>query len=215
MDLAMWLGLVGFNAQDVQEQQSFYEYGKVVASPLISLADDGADPEGTPASFDYEGVAKQRVPLIEAGVCREVVHDTRTATHDGVRSTGHALPAPNPWGPHPFNLSMAAGETSREELIGGLERGLLVTRFHYTNIVQPKQVKVTGMTKDGLFLVEEGKITAGVRNLRFTQSYLDALASVEAVSRERRAIDGDGYLGTIVVPALRLGSFGFTGTTEH
>ncbi len=215
MDLAMWLGLVGFNAQDVQEQQSFYEDGKVVASPLISLADDGADPEGTPASFDYEGVAKQRVPLIEAGVCREVVHDTRTATHDGVRSTGHALPAPNPWGPHPFNLSMAAGETSREELIGGLERGLLVTRFHYTNIVQPKQVKVTGMTKDGLFLVEEGKITAGVRNLRFTQSYLDALASVEAVSRERRAIDGDGYLGTIVVPALRLGSFGFTGTTEH
>jgi len=215
MDVALWLGLVGFGAQDVQEQQSFYEPGKVVASPLVGLADDGADPAGKPASFDYEGVAKQRVSLIEQGVCRDIVYDTKTAGRDGRASTGHALPAPNPWGPYPMNLSMAAGETPREEVIGGLERGLLVTRFHYTNAVHPKQVKVTGMTKDGLFLVENGQITAPVRNLRFTQSYLDALVAVEAVSVERRSVDGDGYLGTIVVPALRIGSFSFTGTTEH
>lgn len=215
MDIAMWLGLVGFGAQDVQEQRSFYEPGKVVGSPLVDLADDGSDPAGTPASFDYEGVAKRRVPLLERGVCREIVYDTRTAARDGRRSTGHALPAPNPWGPYPLNLSMAAGETPRAEVIGGLERGLLVTRFHYTNVVHPKQVKVTGMTRDGLFLVEDGQVKAPVRNLRFTHSYLDALAAVEAVSLERRALDGDGYLGTIVVPALRLGSFRFTGTTEH
>jgi len=215
MDLAIWLGAIGFNAQEVQEQQSFFEPGKVVGSSLVSLADDGADPAGTPASFDYEGVAKRRVPLIEAGACREVVHDSRTAAAAGVHSTGHALPAPNPWGPYPFHLSMAAGGTARDELIGGLERGLLVTRFHYTSLVHPKPVKVTGMTKDGLFLVEGGRVTAPVRNLRFTQSYLDALAAVEAVSRERRAIDGDGFLGTVVVPSLRIGSFGFTGVTEH
>jgi len=215
MDVALWLGLVGFGAQDVQEQQSFYERGKVVASPLVNLSDDGTDPEGAPASFDYEGVAKQRVSLIDKGVCRDVVHDTRTAARDDVRSTGHALPAPNPWGPYPLNLSMRAGETPRDEVIGGMERGLLVTRFHYTNVVHPKQVKITGMTKDGLFLVEDGRIVAPVRNLRFTQSYLDALAAVEAVSIERRSIDGDGYLGTIVVPALRIGSFSFTGATEH
>ena len=215
MDIALWLGLLGFNAQEVQEQQSFFEPGKVVASSLISLADDGTDQLGTPASFDYEGVAKQRVPLIESGACRALVHDSKTAAIDGVSSTGHALPAPNPWGPFPFNLSMAPGETPREELIGGLERGLLVTRFHYTNAVHPKQVKVTGMTKDGLFLVEDGRITSPVRNLRFTQSYLEALAAVDGVSRERRAVDGDGYLGTIVVPALRIGAFDFTGTTEH
>ena len=95
-------------------------------------------------------MAKRRVPLIEAGACREVVHDSKTAAAAGVASTGHALPAPNAWGPFPYNLSMAAGEASREELIGGLERGLLVTRFHYTNAVQPKQVKITGMTRDGL-----------------------------------------------------------------
>ena len=215
MDVALWLGLVGFGAQDVQEQRSFYEPGKVVASPLVNLADDGSDPAGTPASFDYEGVAKQRVPLLERGVCRGIVYDTRTAARDGRRSTGHALPAPNPWGPYPLNLSLAAGETPRDEVIGGLERGLLVTRFHYTNVVHPRQVKVTGMTRDGLFLVEDGRVTAPVRNLRFTHSYLDALASVEAVSLERRALDGDGYLGTIVVPTLRVGSFRFTGTTEH
>jgi predicted Zn-dependent protease len=215
MDIAMWLGLVGFNAQEVQEQQSFYERGKVVASPLVSLADDGQDRDGAPASFDYEGVAKRRVPLLEAGVCAEVVHDSKTATRAGVASTGHALPAPNPWGPQTFNLSMAAGDTTRDELIGGLGRGLLVTRFHYTSVVQPKSVLVTGMTKDGLFLVEDGRISAPVRNLRFTQGYLDALAAVEAVGRERRAVDGDGYLGTIVVPALRIGSFAFTGATEH
>jgi predicted Zn-dependent protease len=215
MDLAIWLGAIGFNAQEVQEQQSFYEPGKVVGSSLVNLADDGTDPAGTPASFDYEGVAKRRVPLIEAGACREVVHDSRTAAAAGVPSTGHALPAPNPWGPYPFHLTMTAGETPREELIGRLERGLLVTRFHYTSLVHPRQVKVTGMTKDGLFLVEGGRITAPVRNLRFTQSYLDALAAVEAVSRERRAVDGDGFLGTVVVPSLRIGSFGFTGVTEH
>jgi PmbA protein len=215
MDIALWLGLVGFGAQDVQEQLSFYQPGKVVASPLVNLADDGSDPAGTPASFDYEGVAKQRVPLLERGVCRGIVYDTRTAARDGKRSTGHALPAPNPWGPYPLNLSMAAGETPRAEVIGGLERGLLVTRFHYTNVVQPRQVMITGMTKDGLFLVEDGHVKAPVRNLRFTQSYLDALAAVEAVSIERRALDGEGYLGTIVAPALRIGSFRFTGTTEH
>lgn len=215
MDVALWLGLVGFNAQDVQEQQSFFEPGKVVGSSLVSLADDGTDQLGAPASFDYEGVAKQRVPLIEGGVCRAVVHDSKTAAVDGVHSTGHALPAPNPWGPFPFNLSMAPGEQSRDELIGGLKRGLLVTRFHYTNAVDPKQVKITGMTKDGLFFVEDGEIVAPVKNLRFTQSYLDAIARVEAVSRERLAVDGDDFLGTIVVPALRIASFSFTGTTEH
>jgi predicted Zn-dependent protease len=108
-------------------------------------------------------------------------------------------------------MSMAAGSTPRDELIGGLERGLLVTRFHYTNVVHPKKVVITGMTRDGLFLVEGCRVTAPVRNLRFTQDYLAALATVEAVSLERRALEG--FLGTALVPALRLASFTFSGTT--
>ena len=88
-----------------------------------------------------------------------------------------------------------------------------MTRFHYTNVVHPKQAIITGMTRDGLFLVEDGRIGRPVRNLRFTQSYLDALEGVEAVSAERIAVEG--FLGTAVVPALRIAGFTFTGATEH
>ncbi len=125
----------------------------------------------------------------------------------------HGLPAPNPWGPFPLNMVIAPGDASRAELIGGLERGLLVTRFHYTNVIHPKQAIITGMTRDGLFLVEGGQVAAPVRNLRFTQSYLEALARIEAVGAERRTLQG--FLGTVVVPALRIAAFDFTGTTEH
>jgi PmbA protein len=148
---------------------------------------------------------------MEDGICRNVVYDQQTAAREGRESTGHGLPAPNPWGPFPLHMSIAPGQTPYDELIGGLERGLLVTRFHYTNVVHPKQVIITGMTRDGLFLVEDGHIKAPVRNLRFTQSYLEALAAVEAVGIERRALEG--FLGTAVVPAMRISSFSFTGTT--
>jgi PmbA protein len=212
-DIVDTLGYIGFSALAVQEDRSFFEAGKTVASELVSIWDDGADPDGTPASFDYEGIGKERVVLIERGVCRDVVHDAQTAARDGRRSTGHGLPAPNPWGPFPNNAFMGAGDASREELVGGLERGLLVTRFHYTNPVHPKLAMVTGMTRDGLFLVERGEIVGPVRNLRFTQSYTNALAGVEAVGRERKVLRG--YFGSLVVPAVRIAAFTFTGTTEH
>jgi predicted Zn-dependent protease len=110
-------------------------------------------------------------------------------------------------------MVMDAGTSSRDELIGGLGRGLLITRFHYTNPVHPKLAIVTGMTRDGTFLVEDGKIVGPVRNLRFTQSYLDALAGVSAVSSERRCLKG--FLGGVVVPSVRIDGWTFTGTTEH
>jgi predicted Zn-dependent protease len=110
-------------------------------------------------------------------------------------------------------MIMEAGDTSRDDLIGGLERGLLVTRFHYTNPVHPKLAIVTGMTRDGTFLIEGGRIVGPVRNLRFTQSYLDALAATSAVSRERRTHRGD--FGGVLVPAVRIDSWTFTGATEH
>jgi predicted Zn-dependent protease len=108
---------------------------------------------------------------------------------------------------------MTAGTSSRDELIAGLERGLLVTRFHYTNPVHPKLAIVTGMTRDGTFLVEGGRIVGPVRNLRYTQSYLDAMAGVVAVARERKTLKG--FLGAAVVPAMRIDAWTFTGTTEH
>ncbi|HUG28954.1 MAG TPA: TldD/PmbA family protein [Candidatus Limnocylindria bacterium] len=213
VDITDMLGYLGFSALAVQEERSFVEPGRRIGSDLVTIVDDGFDANGLPATFDYEGVAKQRVPLVEAGVCGGVVYDSQTAARAGRSSTGHGLPAPNPYGPFPLNAVMSAGTTSRDELIGGLDRGLLVTRFHYTNVVHPKLAMITGMTRDGTFLVEGGKIVGPVRNLRFTQSYLDALAGVSAVSSSRKAIKG--FLGAAVVPALRIDAWTFTGVTEH
>ncbi len=213
VDLLDMLGYLGFSALAVQEERSFVEIGKKLGSDLVSIVDDGRDPAGLPMGFDYEGVAKQRVTLLEDGVCRGVVYDAQTAARDGAASTGHGLPAPNPYGPFPLNQVMAGGSASREELIGELDRGLLVTRFHYTNPVHPKLAIVTGMTRDGTFLVEGGRILGPVKNLRFTQSYLDAIAGTVAVARERKTLKG--FLGGVVVPAIRLESWSFTGTTEH
>jgi PmbA protein len=213
VDLVDTLGYLGFSALAVQEERSFAEPGKRIGSDLVTMVDDGRDPAGLPLWFDFEGVAKQRVVLVDAGICRDVVYDAQTAARDGVASTGHGFPAPNPWGPIPVNQFMAAGDTPREALIGELDRGLLVTRFHYTNPVHPKLAIVTGMTRDGTFLVEGGKIVGPVKNLRFTQSYLAALAGTVAVSRERKTLKG--FIGGVVVPAIRIDGWTFTGATEH
>ena len=213
VDITDQLGYLGFSALAVQEGRSFAEPGRRIGSDLVTIVDDGSDRHGLPMAFDFEGVAKQRVSLVEAGICRDVVFDAQTAARAGRSSTGHGLPAPNPWGPFPLNAVMSAGTTSREELIGGLERGLLVTRFHYTNVVHPKLAIITGMTRDGTFLVEGGRIVGPVHNLRYTQSYLDALAGVTAVSSERKTVRGS--LGAAVVPALRIDGWTFTGITEH
>jgi len=213
VDLLDMLGYLGFSALAVQEERSFVEPGKRIGSELVTIRDDGRDPTGLPLWFDYEGVAKQRVELVDRGVCRDVVHDSQTAARAGVTSTGHGLPAPNPYGPFPLNMIMEPGTSTRDELIGGLDRGLLVTRFHYTNPVHPKLAIVTGMTRDGTFLVEGGRIVGPVKNLRYTQSYLAALAGTVAVGRDRRTLRG--LLGGVVVPAVRIENWTFTGGTEH
>jgi predicted Zn-dependent protease len=210
-DILEMLAYVGFSGLAAEEGRSFSTPGRVVGSPLVSIVDDAADPAGVPVSFDDEGVAKQRVVLIDRGVCGDVVHDAATAHRAGVRSTGHALPAPNPWGPFPTNMAMAAGDATTDELVAGVADGLYVTRFHYTNPVHQKLAIITGMTRDGLFRIRDGRIGGPVRDLRFTFGYLDALAAVEAVGRDRLLIPG-GF-GPVLVPALRIGRWAFTGAT--
>ncbi|HET7029097.1 MAG TPA: TldD/PmbA family protein [Candidatus Limnocylindrales bacterium] len=213
VDLLSMLAYMGFSALAVQEERSFFEPGKQIGSDLVTIVDDAFEPGAMPMAFDYEGVAKQRVVLVDRGLCGSVVYDQQTAARAGVASTGHGLPAPNPYGPFPLNLVMTAGSTPRDALVGDMERGLLVTRFHYTNPVHPKLAIVTGMTRDGTFLVEGGQIVGPVRNLRFTQSYLAALAGTVAVGRDRRTLKGD--FGGVLVPAVRIEGWTFTGATEH
>lgn len=208
-----YLSLEGFSALALEEGRSFMELGERVMGPNVTIRDDGTDPAGVPSGIDFEGVRKQRVDLIVGGVARAVVHDSATAARAGMGSTGHALPAPNPWGPLAWNLFMQPGTTPRDELVGGIERGIWVTRFHYVNIVHPKRAILTGMTKDGTFLIEDGEVTRPVRNLRFTQSVPEAFSSIEAVADTTRLLSAE-YSGIWCrAPALRIAGFNFTGAT--
>ncbi len=213
-DFMSMLSYLGFGALSVQEGRSFMidNFGKKIVSDAISIWDDGLDPTGLPMPFDFEGVPRQRVDLIKEGVAEAVVYDSYTAGKEGKASTGHGLPSPNIFGPIPAHTFMAPGESSKEEMLASMERGLWVTRFHYTRPVHPKLVIITGMTRDGTFLVEKGEIAYPIKNLRFTQSYLEALANVEAVSRETRL--QQNWFGGTRTPALKLAEFEFTGATE-
>ena len=211
-DMLQNLIFMGLSATAVQEERSFMngQFGKQLLDPRVTIYDDGHDPASLPQAFDYEGVPKQRVVMFDHGIANAVVYDSYTAAREGKQDTGHALPAPNPFGPIPLNTMMEAGDASMEELLKGVERGLYVTRFHYTNTVHPVKTLFTGMTRDGTFLIEHGELTSPVKNLRFTQSILNALREVQAIGRER--IQCSDYL-PVVAPALRIGQFNFTGVT--
>ncbi len=156
--------------------------------------------------FDWEGLPKRKVMLIENGLGVGVAYDTYAATKEGKQSTGNALPAPNIYGPLPTNLFLNTGDATLEDMIASTDRGLLVTRFHYTNIIHPKLTTFTGMTRDGTFLIEKGKIVRPVQKLRFTQSIVDALSAVEMIGREGRLVEG----GYVWAPAIKVGRFSFT-----
>jgi PmbA protein len=214
-DMLSSLGFTGFGALALQEGRSFMTgcLGQQVTGENITIWDDGLDPRGLVLPFDFEGVPKQRVTLIEKGVAQGVVYDSFTAgREEGKVSTGHSLPAPNTMGPIPLNLFMSSGTATKAEMLASTERGIWVTRFHYTNTVHPVKTVLTGMTRDGTFLIENGAITRPLKNFRFTQSILEAFSRAEMLSSECKLISG--RRGGIYVPAAKIHEFQFTGTTE-
>jgi predicted Zn-dependent protease len=204
-----------FSAKAVAEGRSPFtgHLGESFASPLIDLADDPWRPSALGVPFDGEGTLRSRVQLMAAGRALAVVHDRASAAAGGTVSTGHGMPAPNPWGPAPSHLVLAPGTSSVDDLIAGIERGLLITRFWYTRTVNPKRTLVTGMTRDGTFRIEGGRRVGPVRNLRYNQSILEALARCDGVGDRLHACCDEG--SDIRVPALRLRSFTFTSTSDH
>lgn len=215
-DILSFVCSLGFGGQAYAEGRSFVsgKLGEQVLGENITIIDDGLSPDGLPLPVDFEGVVRQRLPLVEHGVARAVAWDSRWAARAGTESTGHALPAPNWWGPVPLHPHLAAGETPRSELVRYVERGIYVTRFNYTRTVNPGRVIVTGLTRDGTFLIENGEIVAPIKNLRFTQSYVEALQNVVALSRERRILASFGTVGAMKVPAAVIRNFTFTGKTQ-
>jgi PmbA protein len=212
-DILDFLGWTGCSAKSVEEGRSFMSgrLGEKILHESISIVDDGHASHAIGYAFDFEGVPKQRVTLVERGVAIQPVTDSYWAAKTGRPNTGHALPAPNSYGPLPLNLELAAGDATLDELIGEVERGVYVTRFHYVNVEDPIAVTLTGMTRDGTFLIENGKLARPLRNLRFTQSVVDALADCQGITRDRRFVGTDE--AATLVPGMLLGSFAFTGQT--
>lgn len=198
----------GFNARTVAEGRSFVALGQAQLDPAITIWDDGTDPRAISRGFDAEGTPKRRLDLVTEGVPVNICHDRRTAAKAGTESTGHGTMGGEAAGAWATNLFMAPGTASPEALIGSVERGLLVTEFWYTRILDPKTQVVTGLTRNGTFLIEGGEVKGGVPNLRFTQSYLDALApgNVLGVADDARLFNG-----TYHVPTVHLASWNFTG----
>ena len=211
-DILGALSSYGMSAQMVQDGRSWMIglKGKSAMSPLISIWDDGCDLDGWPMPFDAEGAPRQRVDIVTNGVVGDPVYNSYTAGKEGRLSTGHQGGPTG--GPSASNLRMKPGDQSVDQMIESTDRGLFITRFFYTRLAHSTGCVMTGMTRDGTFLIENGKLSHPVKDLRFTQSYVEALNGVEAVGQEVKLLMNEGAFSTNV-PALKLSSFNFTGVT--
>jgi predicted Zn-dependent protease len=211
-DLLLFLGVYGFNGRAVEEGRSFVRLGEAQFDEAISLRDDPSDSLQVGVGFDVEGTPKRPLDLIRAGVTSGVLHTRRTGRAAGAESTGHAVEGGDAIGAIPTHPVLAGGERTTDELIASMRLGLLVTDFWYTRILDPRTQVVTGLTRNGVWLVQDGRVVRPASNLRFTQSYLEALApgNVLGASSDRVLIRG-GFGGAYVVPSLHLAAWNFTG----
>jgi predicted Zn-dependent protease len=227
-DVVLLLGLWGYNGKALTERRSFVRLGEAQLDSSISLVDDPLRPDAPLVPFDAEGTPGRRLDLVRDGVSVGVAHDRRTAREAGVDSTGHAVPPTPPMRLWPFGLATrlvpgtaasaaAAGRPvagdSVAGLLTGVERGLLVTDLWYTRVLDPRTLVVTGLTRNGVWLVERGEIVHPVGNLRFTQSYPRALGPdrVRMVGSEAVTTPYNWGLVSVTAPALLLDSWNFTG----
>lgn len=214
------MSLTGLSGQAVREGRSFLSgaIGEAVTGPHFTLHDDALDPRQLAIPFDPEGTPKQRVALVEGGVARGPVYDRWSAKASGTRSTGHAAdPGRYGRGGHAANLVMAGGTATRDELIAAVRRGILITRFHYTNTPDPKRATMTGTTRDGTFLIEDGRIVRALANVRYTMSALDLFSGIERLGPQRLVRDwwSTNGMGSIVclAPAMTVRRATITGSS--
>jgi PmbA protein len=222
-ELVEWLGTIAFTGLAMEQGTSALagRIGEPITGRAITMIESPLDPGplGLAAPFDREGVWRRPVPLIEAGVARGVLYDRTTASRAGTTSTGSAiLPDGIADGSiAPAAVHMSEGDAaSVEELISGVDRGLYVCRLHYVNgLLEPRRAVMTGLTRDGCFLVEHGKITRALGNMRFTDSFLEGLARADGMTRERVAVQGGFSDSAHVVPAIRIRAFRFNGGSQE
>jgi predicted Zn-dependent protease len=203
-----------FSAESYDEGASFIsgKLGAPVLGSNVTIIDDFAHPLNPGMPFDYEGFPTQSVTLVERGVAAGIVTDATWARRLGRPNTGHALVPPNSQGPQSNHTVVAAGTTPLETLIAQTERGLLVTRLWYVRNVDVRTALLTGMTRDGTFLIENGKIGPGVRNMRFNASIVDALRDCELADTLVRT---GGYSYSLVCPAVKFNRFRFASASPY
>jgi PmbA protein len=192
--------------------------GHAVAAPAVNLADSPRAASTLPRAFDAEGVPKAPMPLIQDGVARAVVHDRHSAALAGTDSTGHATaPGGHPHGPRPVNLVLAGGGAADlDELCAPVERGIYVTRLWYANVVRPKETLITAVTRDGTFLIEDGRVTRPLRDLRLTDSVLRILSRASDLTAGQELTSDGEFYGRrfaygVLCPGLRASAVRFTG----
>jgi len=211
--IAVFLTAYGFNAKAQVEGQSFVEVGAVQFDERFCLWDDVTDPRAMGLPFDGEGTPKGRTGFVEDGVTVGLAHDRRTADRAGATSTGHYGPGSEIYGPFPVNVFVGGGGDSVEHMISGVERGLYVSTFNYCRVLDPKTLVVTGLTRNGTFMIENGAITGAVSNLRFTQAFVEALGDgrMLGLGDDGRFADSEFAPRIIHAPSLRLAAWNFTG----
>ncbi|RLE16324.1 MAG: TldD/PmbA family protein [Actinobacteria bacterium] len=211
--IAVFLNVYGFNGKMAEEGMSFVDLGEQQFDEAFSLWDGPTDPGALHLPFDIEGTPKRHLDLVRAGVTTSLLHTRRTAKKAGTESTGHAVQGAEMWGPFAWNMFVGGGGESVEALIAGVDRGIYVSTFNYCRVLDPKSLVVTGLTRNGTFMIENGKITEPVTNMRFTQSFVDALAPgrVEGIGDDARYADSEFGPTFIHAPTMRLGSWNFTG----
>lgn len=219
-EVLRFVSLTGLTGQTLRDGRSFMadRMGEPVTGPRFSLWDDALDPRTVAIPFDPEGTPKRRVTLVDGGVARGVVHDRQSAKWFGTTSTGHAADARRyATGGHAANLTMAGGTATREQLIASVKRGVLITRFHYTNTPDPKRATMTGTTRDGTFLIENGEITRALANVRYRMSALDLFAGIDLMGPQRLVRDwwSSNGMGSIVClcPAVKVARATITGSS--
>jgi PmbA protein len=219
LEPAAVLDLVGFLFYDfaataVADKRSCFSgrIGKPIFGKNIVITDDAYHPHQLGSPFDGEGMPRQKVTLVDRGVVKNLVYSRRSAKQAGARPTGHGFPLPNEYGEAPMNLVVEGGKTSVEDMIASTDHGLLVTRLWYIREVDPYEKIMTGMTRDGLFQIEKGKIAQAVRNFRFNQSVLEMLRNVEALGPARRATGEEAF--EMVVPPMKVRNFHFSEVTK-
>jgi PmbA protein len=186
--------------------------GKKIFGDNITLWDDAYHPLQTGEPYDGEGMPRQKVLLVDRGVPKNLVYSRATAKKMKAKPTGHGFSLPNEYGEAPMNLVFAGGDKSVGEMVRSTERGILVTRLWYIREVDPYEKVLTGMTRDGTFLIENGRLAGGIRNFRFNQSVIEALANVEMLGPAVRAAGEESF--EMVVPAMKIRNFHFSEATK-